>query len=248
VTARDPIRLDLSALGLDDAIAQIDIVFFDCDGVIFDVNAAKSAAFDYAVADYPAPARQALVAYHQQSGGISRYAKLRRFFTEICPVDDVEPAVEEALERFGAFSRRAYDDLHPRPQALRFAENVQAASRGYVVSGADQAELRSIFDAKAITHHFVEVLGSPADKPTHVRRVLADRGLPPSRALFIGDGRGDFDCADEIGLWFVFLREMSDWVDGREVVEGARGRFAKRGVASAVAKSWAALETALAKA
>jgi len=219
-------------------VAEIDLFFFDCDGVIFDVNPAKSAAFDHAVAAYPAPAREALVAYHQQSGGISRYAKLRRFFTEMCPVDDVESAIADALERFGAFSRRAYEDLAPRDEALRFATAVGARQRGWVVSGSDQAELRGVFDRKGIADRFADVLGSPTDKPTHLRRVMAERGIPTQRALFIGDGRGDFDCADELGLWFVFLAEMSDWANGRQVVSAAQERFAARGIDAFVAETW----------
>ncbi len=146
--------------------------------------------------------------------------------------------MERALERFGAFSRRAYDDLAPRPEALEFAAAVGARERGYVVSGADHEELRGIFERKGIADRFVAVLGSPDDKPTHVRRVLNERGAEASRALFIGDGRGDFECADDVGLWFVFLAEMSDWVDGRQVVAEAQDRFCARGVGTAVADSW----------
>ena len=228
----------MTMVTVDGRAATIDLFFFDCDGIIFDVNPAKSAAFDYAVADYPAEARRALVAYHRQSGGISRYAKLRKFFSEMCPVDDVDDAVERALERFGAFSRGAYDDLTPRPEALRFAAAVGAAERGYVVSGSDQAELRGVFERQGITGHFVEILGSPTDKPTHLARVMGERQVAAERALFIGDGRGDFDCADKLGVWFVFLAEMSDWVDGREVVRAAQPRFSARGVGAAVAETW----------
>ncbi len=231
----------MTAIRVGPATAEVALFFFDCDGIIFDVNPAKSAAFDYAVADYPANARRALVEYHQQTGGISRYAKLRRFFTEMCPVDDVDAAVAKALERFGDFSRRAYDELEPREEALELAAAVGAAERGYVVSGSDESELRGVFDAKGIADRFAEILGSPTDKPTHLRAVMAKRDVSPRQALFIGDGRGDFDCADELGVWFVFLAEMSDWVDGREVVTEARDRFAARGVGIAVAETWSEL-------
>ena len=227
----------MTAVRIGPATVEVDLCFFDCDGIIFDVNPAKSAAFDYAVAGYPADARRALVSYHQQTGGISRYAKLRRFFTEMCPVDDVDGAVAHALERFGEFSRRAYDPLVPREEALELAAAVGAAERGYVVSGSDQTELRDVFEAKGIADRFADILGSPTDKPTHLTRVMTDEAVPPTRSLFIGDGRGDFDCAEELGLWFVFLAEMSDWVDGRQVVAAAQDRFAARGVGVAVVET-----------
>ena len=110
-----------------------------------------------------------------------------------------------------------------------------------MVSGSDQTELRDVFEAKGIADRFADILGSPTDKPTHLTRVMTDEAVPPTRSLFIGDGRGDFDCAEELGLWFVFLAEMSDWVDGRQVVAAAQDRFAARGVGVAVVETWDAL-------
>jgi phosphoglycolate phosphatase-like HAD superfamily hydrolase len=220
----------------------IDVVFFDCDGVIFDTNADKADAFDHAVADCPADKRAALVALHKATGGISRYAKLRRFFTEMHPVVDAETAIERALARFGAHSRASYRRLQPRSEALRFAE---AAGPSYVVSGADQTELQDVFAEHGIADRFIEVLGSPVDKPTHLRRVLAERGVEPARSLFIGDGGGDLECAETIGCWFVFLAEMSDWCDGSTAVDAARPGLLARGTDATSARTWADLHAML---
>jgi phosphoglycolate phosphatase-like HAD superfamily hydrolase len=206
-------------LGPDAPPRDFDLVFLDCDGVIFDMNAAKAAAFRAALAGYPKDAVDAMIRIHRATGGVSRYVKLRRFFTELCPVDDVEGALREALSRFGAYATRAYGDARPLPEALDFATLVGAADV-YVVSGSDQEELRAAFRRHALDARFADVLGSPETKPDHLRRVLGERGVPPDRALFVGDGRGDLDAAAVIGLPFVFLAALSDWVDGRATTAG----------------------------
>ena len=89
-------------------------VFLDCDGVIFDVNAAKTAAFRRALTDYPEPLVEALVDYHVRHGGISRYEKFRWFFQELHPSSNVEAEVARASERFAAIVRDAYGRSAPR--------------------------------------------------------------------------------------------------------------------------------------
>lgn len=203
----------------------------DCDGVIFDVNEAKHRAFAAAVDAYPAEAREQLVAHQAQTGGVSRYDRFRWFFTEVVAVQDVDAAVDEAVTRFSAITRRAYDELSPHPEALRFAERRGGAESVYVVSGSDQSELRAIFEEHGIRERFAAVLGSPKRKAEHFRQVLVQRGVNPRDALMIGDGSGDWKAAREVGIPFVFLREMSTWTTW----EGAIDESVR------VADTWSAL-------
>ncbi len=208
------------------------LTFLDCDGVIFDSNLAKQRAFAHALADYPHDAVERLLEIHRIEGGVSRYVKLRRFFEEIHPVRDPEPAIARALERFGAASRAAYAELAPLPEALAFADAMGAPASVVVVSGSDQDELVDVFARHGILDRFAAVLGSPATKPEHLRRVLAERHLPPDRALMVGDGKGDLDCAVELGVGFVFLEARSEWKGGAAATEAAGGT---------VARTWAEL-------
>ncbi|MEQ9498731.1 MAG: HAD hydrolase-like protein [Deltaproteobacteria bacterium] len=213
---------------------DFDVVFMDCDGVLFDSNAMKSDAIAAAVAGYPPGDVTRLVELHLDQGGISRHAKLRRFFTEIHPVDDVEAALAEALDKFGAHSKRAYAALDPIPAALDFVEALRGCSVN-VVSGTDQAELREVFAAKGLMARFADVLGSPTTKPVHLRRVLDAAGVAAARAVMIGDGRGDFQAAREVGMPFVFLAAYSDWASAAVALEGEPNVY--------VARDWAELSS-----
>jgi phosphoglycolate phosphatase-like HAD superfamily hydrolase len=217
------------------AIQAAELTFMDCDGVIFDSNAAKHTAFARALSEYPPDAVDRLLQLHAEEGGVSRYVKLRRFFEEIHPVPDPEPAIARALLRFGEASRAAYRALAPLPRALAFAERMGGSASVWVVSGADQTELRDVFAQHRILDRFADVLGSPTAKPDHLRRVLRERGVAPERALMIGDGKADFLSARETGIPFVFLAEMSDWKDGAAIVGAAPN--------ARIASTWAELET-----
>jgi len=190
---------------------RVAVTFMDCDGIIFDVNRLKARAFVDALDDYPLAARQRFAAYQRDQGGVSRYVKFRHFFEKIHPVEHVEESVQAALSFFAARSQAAYRTLVPRPEALRFAERMGGASHCYVVSGSDHDELRAQFDHHQIRQHFADVLGSPVTKPEHVSRLLAERRVDPRDALFVGDGRADWDAARGAGMPFVFLQEMSEW-------------------------------------
>ncbi|HEY3255680.1 MAG TPA: HAD hydrolase-like protein [Polyangiaceae bacterium] len=196
-------------------------MFLDCDGVIFDSNGFKLAALRHALAEFPAPAVREMEAYWSANGGVSRYEKLGYFFAEILHTAEVAEQVAAAALRFGEFSRRAYADCAPLPEALHFAR-LTGAERCFVVSGTDQAELRDVFAAKQLSRSFAQVCGSPISKLTHVKRILDEHGCPAERAIFIGDGGGDFDVARRLGVPFIYIDQYSEWRAAKATLSGAK--------------------------
>ena len=185
-------------------------VFLDCDGVIFDSNGFKLDALRHALAGFPAPAVREMESYWSANGGVSRYEKLGYFFAEILHAGQVAELVTAAALRFTAFSRRAYTNCAPLPEALLFAR-LTGAERCFVVSGTDQDELRDVFAEKQLSLSFSQICGSPTSKLSHVKRILEEHGCPAERALFIGDGGGDFDVARRLGLPFIYIDQYSEW-------------------------------------
>lgn len=214
--------------------APHDLVFMDCDGVIYDTNRLKCDAYVHALDTYPRALVDELVRYHRATGGVSRYLKIERFFRELHPVDDVEAHARRALERFGEFCERGYERMRPRPEALAFAELLDGPARVHVVSGSDEAELRRVFEAAGVRHRFAQIWGSPVGKKAHLARIAADAEVPLARCLFVGDGWGDWDAAQALGVPFVYLSEMSEWDDGKATIARAGARVAE-------APTWEAL-------
>ena len=237
--------MELATTPLDFLLASTpaELVFMDCDGVIYDTNALKCDAFRYALEDYPKAVVETLVAYHQATGGVSRYLKLERFFREMLPVAEPEGAMRRALLRFADFCEHGYERMRPRSEALAFAGAMGGADRVHVVSGSDEGELRKVFEAAQVRDRFAEIHGSPVGKRAHLLRICAERGVELGRCLFVGDGWGDWDTATALEVPFVFLSEMSEWDGGHRTIAAAEGS-----TPVAEATSWEALLQAMRRA
>lgn len=203
-----------------DLYRRASCVFLDCDGVIFDSNGFKLDAMLAVLAEYPREQREAMRAYWVANGGVARHVKFRHFFGQIAPQSPLEPLVEDAVARFTEYSLAGYRRSEPRPEALALARDA-GAKRCVVVSGALESELRTVFVEKGIERCFDEVLGSPATKRELVERVMKERACPPSSALLVGDGAGDFRVCQALGLHFAYLGELSDWTDAERELRGA---------------------------
>ncbi len=204
----------MCALALMRPLTDYNVVLFDFDGVILDSNPVKTEAFRTALADYPPALVERFVAYHRANGGVSRYVKLRRFFSEFVPVADPQAACAAALERFGALARDALMRAPIVPGVTAVLERLRVPT--YVVSGADQQEVRDVLAARGLGHHFARVLGSPVAKEEHVRQLLRSGELP-APGLFFGDARKDMEVAEGAGLDFVYVGGATEWDEGARV-------------------------------
>lgn len=195
-------------------------VFLDCDGVIFDSNEFKLRAMQRVLAGYPEAMRSRMTQYWRDNGGMARGVKFRHFFEVIAKAADPEAQTRRAVADFGPLSLEGYRSVDPLPGALAFARHVGRA-RCFVVSGAEQTELRQVFHDKQIANLFADVLGSPPKKLDLVRHVLERVGAKPSETLLIGDGFRDFEVCRTLTMRFVYLAAHSDWYSAERTLAEA---------------------------
>lgn len=194
-------------------LTRYNTLVFDCDGVILDSNKVKTDAFRYAAAPYGDTSSQALVNYHTQNGGISRFAKFEFFLREIIRQPVTEAAMQELLARFESKSRQGLLEcaIAPGLQELKIRT---PHTRWMVVSGASQTELHKVFAQRNIDHWFdAGIYGSPDSKDEILARELASGNLSQP-ALFLGDSRYDHIASTRAGLDFLFISgwtEFSGW-------------------------------------
>lgn len=182
---------------------------FDCDGVILDSNKVKTEAFHYAAQPYGEALAQALVTYHMQNGGISRFAKFEMFLRDMVGQPVTEAAMQVLLERFADKSRQGLLECAIAP-GLQALKNATPQTRWMVVSGASQAELHEVFGKRDIAHWFdAGIYGSPDSKDRILAREI-ERGNLRLPALFLGDSRYDHVASTRAGLDFVFV---SGWTE-----------------------------------
>lgn len=185
---------------------------FDCDGVVLNSNKIKTQAFYDVAKVYGKEQAQALVEYHVQNGGISRYKKFEYFLSEILnkPINDDN--MDKLVEHFSVEVKNALLTCEVA-EGLKELRAKTPHAKWFIVSGGDQEELREVFIKRDLAELFDGgIFGSPDSKDTILKRELETVNMPQP-ALFLGDSKYDYKASSEAGLDFVF---MSKWTEVEE--------------------------------
>lgn len=205
------------------------VLVFDCDGVVLDSNKVKTEAFYQATLPYGETAAQAMVDYHVANGGVSRYKKFAHFLKQIAPnhakkrsYAEQSPDLEALLRAYAGCVREGLLSCAVAPGLEALRQRTPNA-RWLIVSGGDQAELRSVFVQRGIAAWFDGgIFGSPDTKDEILARELASGNIQKP-ALFLGDSKYDYQAASAAGLAFVFLSGWSEvgrweeWVNQQKI-------------------------------
>lgn len=197
-------------------VENYETLVFDCDGVVLDSNKVKTNAFYQATLPYGEAAAQAMVDYHVQNGGVSRYRKFDHFLNEIAKIfapNQTNPCMDELLQSYAEHVRQGLLECPIAPGLDALREKTQKA-RWLIVSGGDQSELRGVFAARGLDGLFDGgIFGSPDSKEEILAREIKNNNIRLP-ALFIGDSKYDYKAAASQMLDFVLLTdwtEVSEW-------------------------------------
>jgi phosphoglycolate phosphatase-like HAD superfamily hydrolase len=198
----------------------------DCDGVLLDSNRAKAQAFYTAALPYGVEVAERIRAYHQANGGISRFRKFRYVFEELLGRQDYEADYLRMVEDFSVASRAELERCQPLPGVREFLAGAPAGIRRFVVSGAEEEELRWCVAFHGLDRFFDGVFGSPRSKVEIMSDLIAKGGIVQP-ALYFGDSRYDSESAAATGCDFVFVSGATDFRGWEDLVR-------ERGLASIV--------------
>ncbi len=190
-------------------------IVFDCDGVLLDSNALKTACFaEVLQASGFAPADiEAFVVFQQANFGLSRFRLFEALLT--WPLA-TRPAVTQAmlLDQYSLAVRGRYALCAPTLGMHAVVADLARRMPLFVVSGSAEAELREVLAERQEAGFFRAIYGSPATKQENLRLVLAalethHAGLDRKTVLFIGDAEADFRAAADAGLTFLYMDRYS---------------------------------------
>ena len=192
---------------------------FDCDGVVLNSNTIKTEAFRRVTLPFGEPASSALVNFHTQNGGVSRYAKFQHFVDSILPthlpdvvVGDRSEFLHSLLAGFATEVKAGLMECEVAP-GLTELHQAMPDTRWFIVSGGDQAELREVFEQRGLAYYFDGgIYGSPKDKYSIVADLL-ETGEMQRPGLFLGDSRLDHEVAQAFDLDFVFVHQWTEFAD-----------------------------------
>ena len=183
---------------------KIKTIFWDFDGVILASHPIREMGFKVALQHYPEKEVEALLAYHRENGGWSRYVKFEYFFHKIRK----EPYDEEDILRLASAYSNAVKSLLINKdlliqESISFILNKGKKYRMYIASGSDGKELNEVCQGLGISAYFHSIHGSPEKKSAILSRILKEHQHDPSSCLMIGDAKNDYDAAVENNIPFL---------------------------------------------
>lgn len=191
---------------------EYNALVFDCDGVILNSNRIKTDAFYQSTKAYGEDAAQALVDYHVQNGGISRYKKFEYFISDILNKDINKSELDALLDAFADEVKQGLLTCSVADGLDELRDKTPCAS-WFIVSGGDQSELREVFAERKLDHLFDGgIFGSPDTKDCILAREIKSQKIKKP-CLFIGDSKYDYLAAVKADLDFIFMSEWSEFSD-----------------------------------
>ena len=183
---------------------KIQTLFWDFDGVIMDSNAVRDSGFEEVLKEYPQTEVNALMAFHRENGGLSRYVKFRYFFEDIRRETITEAEVNIWADKFSKIMMQLL--INPKlliQETLNFIKANTEKYKMHIVSGSDQTELRKICESLDIAKYFNSIHGSPTPKNDLVAELLQTYSYDKSTCLLIGDSKNDFEASKINGIQFM---------------------------------------------
>ncbi|MGJ8652157.1 MAG: HAD family hydrolase [Opitutaceae bacterium] len=193
-------------LMLEGSAKPIDLVVFDCDGVLLDSMPAKIQAFRQWVPEAHSELRGAFMDLIMDGFGKSRLHHIRSFYADILgePADDA--FLEAEVARFTDICEPLCASAPWRTGSKEFVHSCRDAGIPlYVLSGTPQHPLEEMLESTGGTPLFDVIIGSPPGKPESLTRILAEAGTPAHRAVFVGDANADQEAALHVGAHFVYM-------------------------------------------
>ncbi|MCX6118488.1 MAG: HAD hydrolase-like protein [Proteobacteria bacterium] len=183
---------------IKDIVNTAEVIIFDCDGVLMDSNPIKENAFyQVALGYFGRDGAEFIQDFHRKNGGLSRqvkFSELMRHYRASRSVDLETLCIE--------FETELKDSLLKCKLAAGLESVLESllkkGKKLLVLSGTPEPALKSILDSRKLAHYFVEILGSPTLKPTHLLRLHKEAMLDFSKTfVFVGDSLTDKHAADE---------------------------------------------------
>lgn len=175
---------------------EIQNIIFDFDGVILDAVPIKTRAFATLFGAFPADKVDQFLAYHDLHGGVSRYEKIRYFFTSIMHESVEENKIQEYASTFSAITmRELMDSSNLIDSTSSFIRQYHERYNMHIASGADEKDLKEICEALELSPFFRSIHGSPTPKAELVRHIIKQNGYLKTATILIGDSLTDFEAA-----------------------------------------------------
>ena len=179
-------------------------ILFDFDGVIIDSLPIRTHGLRKTFSEYNNKQVDKLIIYHQLNGGVSRFQKIKYFYSKI-----LKKNVSEKIKREKAliFSKLVTSKLCDKnlliKETINFIKKNYKKFNLHIVSASEQNELRFICKYLKIDKYFNTIIGSPKKKDVNINNIINVYKYKRSETVLIGDAINDYDAAIKNNIFFI---------------------------------------------
>ena len=189
---------------------EIKTILWDFDGVILDSMVVRDWGFKEIFKNFSKDQVEALIYFHRENGGLSRYVKIRYFYETILNESITEEKVLEYAESFSVLMKKELTNLDNLIlDAVTFIKYNFQKYNFHIVSGSDQTELRFLCKELGLDSYFISIHGSPTPKKQLVKTLLDNHKYNKKHTCLIGDSMNDFEAADVNDIAFYGYNNLS---------------------------------------
>lgn len=182
---------------------MINLLVFDCDGVILESVDAKTEAFAEVAGYYGAEARDRLTLYHRLHGGVSRQEKFTWLFQNVLGREITSEEMEDLCNRFVQSMLNNVLNAPFVPGVITILNTWKNIIPMYVCTGTPTEEVRYILKHREIASYFDGIYGTPPAKAERLAMILKEAHIDdPTEAVMIGDAGTDMQAAEIVGTRF----------------------------------------------
>jgi len=197
---------------------MIKTILWDFDGVILDSMKIKGDGFLELFKEFAKEDIEKLYKFHFDNGGVSRFEKIRYFYTDILQKEITEEEVLKLAEEFGdIISKKLFDKNNLIEDSLSFIKANYTKCDFHIVSGAEHNELNKICRYFELSKYFITINGSPVKKDILIKNILDNYSYKDEETILIGDAMTDYNAALKNGIKFYGYNNLElkkfDYID-----------------------------------
>ena len=182
---------------------MIKTILWDFDGVILDSMKIKGDGFVELFKEYDESYLKQISKYHYSHGGVSRFEKIKYFYTEVLKESISEDEVLNLSDKFAdIIEKKLYDKNNLIEETIMFIKNNYKKYNFHIVSGAEHIELNKLCDTFELSQYFTSIDGSPTKKNILVKNVIDSYGYKEIETVLIGDSMTDYSAANKNKIAF----------------------------------------------
>lgn len=182
---------------------EIDAIIFDFDGVLAESVSVKGDAFVELYKDQSTEIQRAVLSYHEEHGGVSRFDKIRYYEEHLLGKTITDNDVAIIADRFSEIVETQVIQSKWVAGAEDFLKIYNAQIPLYMASATPEEELKRIVERRGMNTYFKGVYGSPKKKHEHIINIATQNNYAPNRLLMVGDAITDYEAAQKAGAQFI---------------------------------------------